>query len=143
LLPPVCALENGGCADSGIMVIVAAAFFVIAGALLISAALVWVGSVQPFPSSVRCNHAGVLGSAALFVVMSASLVLMVGVSSSMSLRLLAGGVWLLTFLVFLWMFLQTPNQWGSRMARAAEHTFDSRWSLSRRGGPGRSRGAAG
>ena len=109
------------------ILVVAAAVFAVALVLVVAAALVWLGRVQPFPSSVRCNHAGVLGSAGLFAVVSASLILMVGVTAHETLRLLAGGVWLFVFLVFLWMFLQTPNQWASRMARAAEHQFDDRW----------------
>lgn len=115
-----------GCPDRHGMVTTAVALFVLSGGLLLSAVLVWFGRIQPFPSSVRANHAGVLGAAGLCVVSSGSLVLMAGVNVGSSVRLLAGGTWMLTFLVFVWMYSQTPNQWASRMARAAEHTFDLR-----------------
>jgi hypothetical protein len=76
----------------------------------------------------------VLGSAGAFTFVSGSLVLTAGIDVGLPLQLLAGGTWLLTFVAFLWMFLQTPNQWASRMARAAEHQFDSRFSQGDRPG---------
>jgi hypothetical protein len=94
-------------------------------ATLALSGLVWVGKFQIFDSSIRWNHTGVLFSSGVFLILTSFLWLVSDDSfASFSIRMLSAGSWLLSFIFFLWMFLQTPNKWSSRMAWKAEKAFE-------------------
>ncbi len=103
------------------MDIVAAVALVVGVGLVVMSVLAWIGRLDLFSESIRLNHAGLLLTVGAFCVLSS----VMSFYTTLTGNLLPGTnmgifliVWMFLFFAFIYMYVQTPQKFMSRMGWA-------------------------